>query len=579
MISSMRVTITSLLFIAARAEEEGSGGISMEMTRDGGYVVTCNIETDWSVNTCKGFVEEYCEAFCEKKKPIYEDRAKANAKDATKKAKAAMKAEKNAKLAKDIRIEKDNKIRRQGTTTTMDPLIDTNYDPEKAVTKTKDDEKEDELSQLGGDAIKDPDTNEKTLAERQALLKDVDFWKPHHEKENEPDLSPFLDHEVEYTMIVDSSVDKEKSKELCDKVSSSPELTLKECTLAEERKKLYIIMIIEGKSKADKTCQSGEKTVKDVASDLGIPEPTKIRCQFALEGKLKGEDTNEEYDTNSTEVQTTIAPEAEDSNETTETTATDDKAKDETATDDKTKDETATDDKAKDETATDDKAKDETATDDKAKDETATDDKAKDETATDDKAKDETATDDKAKDETETDDKAKDETATDDKAKDETATDDKAKDETATDDKAKDETATDDKVETAAADETPKKDYEYKALEGTAQDEGNKLEDSKVKSLEEAKKTCDNKEGCESFGFCTNDGGTYLFDKKMDQDEPVKSEKDDCTTYYRSPKSNEKLNTKEKTFAERQALFKDIWDDSVAKMLETDEEFIANMAI
>ena len=41
-------------------------------------------------------------------------------------------------------------------------------------------EKEDELSQLGGDAIKDPDTNEKTLAERQALLKDVDFWKPHH---------------------------------------------------------------------------------------------------------------------------------------------------------------------------------------------------------------------------------------------------------------------------------------------------------------------------------------------------------------------------------------------------------------
>ena len=44
-----------------------------------------------------------------------------------------------AKLAKDIRIEKDNKIRRQGTTTTIDPSIDTNYDPEELGKKEEED--------------------------------------------------------------------------------------------------------------------------------------------------------------------------------------------------------------------------------------------------------------------------------------------------------------------------------------------------------------------------------------------------------------------------------------------------------
>ena len=42
------------------------------------------VDTDWSVNVCNGYVREYCEAFCEKKKPLYEERDKANAKDAKK---------------------------------------------------------------------------------------------------------------------------------------------------------------------------------------------------------------------------------------------------------------------------------------------------------------------------------------------------------------------------------------------------------------------------------------------------------------------------------------------------------------
>ena len=71
--------------------------------------------------------------------------------------------------------------------------------------------------------------------------------------------------------------------------------------------------------------------------------------------------------------------------------------------------------------------------------------------------------------------------------------------------------------------------------------QGNELENFKSKSSEEAKKACDDKEGCESFGFCTNDGGTYLFDKKMKQDQPVKSTKNDCKTYYRSPKSKHNI--------------------------------------
>ena len=68
------------------------------------------------------------------------------------------------------------------------------------------------------------------------------------------------------------------------------------------------------------------------------------------------------------------------------------------------------------------------------------------------------------------------------------------------------------------------------------------LDESKGKTLEQTKKACDEKDGCESFGFCTNDGGTYLFDKKMDKNEAVRSYKNDCTTYYRSQDGKHIIN-------------------------------------
>ena len=61
------------------------------------------------------------------------------------------------------------------------------------------------------------------------------------------------------------------------------------------------------------------------------------------------------------------------------------------------------------------------------------------------------------------------------------------------------------------------------------------MDKSDNKSLEEAKKACDDKENCESFGFCTNKGEYYLFDKKItDDSEALKGESYDCKTYYKS---------------------------------------------
>jgi len=409
--------------------------------------IIIGVDTDWSVNVCNGYVREYCEAFCEKKKPLYEERDKANSKDAKKAAKKALKAEKNAKIATEIRAEKINKEAILPTTTPPDPALDPEYDPEATTTIPEDDNSEAELGQLGGPAVEPPDTNAKTFAEMQIdHLRDKTFAK--EPGEDSEDLSEFEIHDVLFKMMLDSSVTEEQADQFCEKVSAASGLPLSICSLAGEDPELLIrieesegnqLMIklgAEGKAAAAAAAENMESTLTSAAAEAGIPVPTKMKSNFASEGELSAaldaDDTNsaalDTNDTNSAALEGELSPDTNDIDDTNDTNSA--------------------------------------ALD---ADETNTSENAL------------------------------------------PGSDGEA---------VGSEPGTIDK---------------YKSLNGLAENQGTELDKSDNKSLEEAKKACDDKENCESFGFCTNKGEYYLFDKKITNDsEALKGESYDCKTYFRS---------------------------------------------
>ena len=72
---------------------------------------------------------------------------------------------------------------------------------------------------------------------------------------------------------------------------------------------------------------------------------------------------------------------------------------------------------------------------------------------------------------------------------------------------------------------------EYRELQSTAKEEGNQL-NLVYGKLKECQDICDNTPDCKSLGFCKSAGECYLFDKKIQANEPTKNRTDDCVTSY-----------------------------------------------
>ena len=71
---------------------------------------------------------------------------------------------------------------------------------------------------------------------------------------------------------------------------------------------------------------------------------------------------------------------------------------------------------------------------------------------------------------------------------------------------------------------------EYRELQNIAEEEGNflKLVHGKLKECQDI---CDDTPDCKSLGYCSSDE-CYLFDKKIQANEPTKNRTDDCVTSY-----------------------------------------------